>query len=312
MSETIVNIGKVLSSDGKNSIYYKVYEPAGETKGVIQVVHGMTEYIDRYDGFMRRAAEEGFLCFGHDHVGHGHTAPSDDELGFIASNDGCRVLINDVGVVANEVKSKYGFDKRVLLGHSMGSFVVRMYSAEHADELCASVFMGTGGSNPAAGAGRTLAKIIKKLKGERYVSEFLDGMMFGSYNKKTENLTGRDWLTKDVEIQKKYDADKFCNYKFSVSGIIDLLDLYIGANKADWYEKLNKELPVYVVSGKDDPVGNYGKGPEEVYEKLKKSGHTDVTLKLWNNDRHEILNETDKDEVMKELLDWITAKAVDR
>lgn len=304
MSEINVVYGKVLSSDGKNNIYYKVYEPSCKRIGVLQVVHGMTEYIDRYDAFMRRAAEEGFLCFGHDHVGHGHTAPSDDELGFIASENGDRVLVDDVGVVANEVKAKYGFEKRILMGHSMGSFVVRMYSAEHSDELSAAIFMGTGGSNSAAGMGRAIAKAVKKSKGERYISKTLDNMMFGSYNKKTENVTGRDWLTKDVEIQKKYDADKFCNYKFSVSAIIDLLNLYIGSNSAEWYKSVKADMPIYIVSGKDDPVGNYGKGPSEVYDKLIKSSHTSVTLKLWENDRHEILNETDKDNVMEELLKW--------
>lgn len=299
---------RVKSSDNKNSVYYKVYIPEKPFIGVLQVVHGMTEYIGRYDAFMTNMAEHGYLCFGHDHVGHGKTAPNDDELGFIASKNGDRVLVNDVGVVFEEVKKKYGFEKRFLLGHSMGSFVTRVYAQEHGDELLGYLCMGTGGSNPAAKAGMALAKGLKRTKGERYISDTMYNMMFSAYNNKTENINGKEWLTKDVEIQNKYLADKYCTFYFTISAIIDLLNLLMKSNSNKWYEGMKTDLPIYVVSGLDDPVGSYGAGPKEVVTKLVKTNHVDVTLRLWPNDRHEVLNELDKDEVIKEIIGWINSK----
>lgn len=300
--------GRVLSSDKKNNIYYKVYEPSEPFKGVFQVVHGMTEHIERYDAFMKQVANEGYLCFGHDHVGHGKTAPNDDELGFIASKDGDRVLVDDVGVVANEVKKQYDFDKRFLLGHSMGSFITRIYASEHGDELLGYICMGTGGSNPAAKVGLTIAKRIIKKNGERYVSPKFENIMFGTYNKRTENINGKEWLTKDVAIQEKYLADKFCTFHFTTRAMTDLINLLIKSNSKSWYENINMSMPIYLVSGQEDPVGAYGKGPTEIYNKLIKTGHTDVTLKLWEGDRHEVLNELDKEKVIKELLEWVKSK----
>ena len=300
--------GRTLSCDGKNQLYYKIYVPEGERKGVLQVVHGMVEYIGRYDAFMREAAERGYLCFGHDHVGHGNTAPNAEELGFVAHRGGDHVLVEDVQTVADAVCREYPFEKRVLLGHSMGSFVARLYAAEHPEGLAACIFMGTGGGNPAAGAGKTLAGTIRAFRGERHRSQFLNRMMFGSYNKKTENLTGRDWLTKEIDVQRAYDADPFCTYLFTVSATQDLLNLLTGCNAQSWYEKLDRNLPVYLVSGAEDPVGGYGKGPQEIRDRLIETGHTDVTLRLWEGDRHEVLNETDRDAVKRELFDWIAAK----
>ena len=299
---------RVKSSDGKNNLYYKVFVPETPFIGVMQVVHGMTEHIGRYYIFMKTMAEHGYLCFGHDHVGHGQTAPNDEELGFIASENGDRVLIDDVGVVFREVQSKYNFDKRFLLGHSMGSFITRMYASEHGDELQGYICMGTGGRNPAAGAGLSIAKLLKNKNGERYISSAMYEIMFGTYNKKTENINGKEWLTKDVEIQNKYIADKYCMFYFTISAIIDLLTLLIDSNSNKWYSNMKSDLPIYIVSGKDDPVGSYGKGPESVAKRLQKTNHTDVTLRLWENDRHEVLNELDKEDVMNEIISWVNSK----
>lgn len=302
---------RVLSSDGKNNIYVKIYEPQTETfTGAVQTVHGMTEYIQRYDGFMSMAAEKGYLCFGHDHVGHGYTAPDDSELGFIASEKGDEVLVNDTEVVWKFIKEKYNLEKRFLLGHSMGSFVTRLDALLYPEDLKGYICMGTGGSNPAALVGLSLAKTIKKLKGERHVSEFITKLMFGTYNKRTEQITKNDWLTKDPEVIKAYAADKYCTFPFTISADIDLVNLLVKSNLQEWYDGLKKDLPIYIVSGSEDPVGDYGKGPTEVYNKLKNSGHTDVTLRLWENDRHEVLNELDKDQVKAEIFAWIDEKNV--
>lgn len=301
---------RVLSADRKTQLYCKVYIPEGERKGVLQVVHGMTEYIGRYDSFMRKVAEAGYLCFGHDHLGHGQSAPDDESLGFIASENGDRLLVEDVHTVYTKYSAEFSFKERFLLGHSMGSFVVRIYTMSHGDTLSGAIYMGTGGKNPASSLGMSLAKCIRKIKGEKYRSKFLENLMFGLYNKKTEKITGKDWLTKDADIQKKYIADKYCMYMFTMAADIDLLNLLIRSNSDEFYSSVPKDLPIYVVSGSDDPVGEYGKGPKEVSDGLIKSGHKDVTLKLWDGDRHEVLNETDKEKVISELMGWIESKNI--
>ena len=295
------------SRDGIHSLYVKVYEPEAPFSGILQVVHGMTEYIGRYDAFMREAAERGFLCFGHDHLGHGRTAASPEELGFIAKKGGDDLLVEDVGTVYRFVKEKYGFSGRVLMGHSMGSFVVRIYGYRHPEDLTGLVIMGTGGKNPALGAGKMTASLIRLFKGDTHRSPMIDKLMFGSYNDRTEKRTPTEWLTKDPDIQNSYLGDPLTNYMFTVPAIQDLLNLVGKSNSKDFYNGIPSALPVYIVSGEEDPVGAYGKGPREVCEGLKKTGHTDVTLKLWPTDRHEVLNETDCDQVKKELLDWVAA-----
>ena len=295
------------STDGIHSLYVKVYEPQKPFSGILQVVHGMTEYIGRYDAFMRAAAERGILCFGHDHLGHGHTVSSPDELGFIAERDGDALLVEDVDAVYRFVSEQYGFSGRVLMGHSMGSFVVRIYGYKHPENLTGLVIMGTGGKNPALGAGKAVASLIRLCKGKTHRSPLINKLMFGSYNDRTEKKTPTEWLTKDPEIQNAYIGDPLTNYMFTVPAIQDLLRLVEKSNSKDFYNGLPADLPVYIVSGEEDPVGAYGKGPKEVYEGLMATSHEDVTLRLWPTDRHEVLNETDRAQVTEELLNWIGA-----
>ena len=133
-------------------------------------------------------------------------------------------------------------------------------------------------------------------------------LMFGTYNQGHSNVTGKEWLTKDLEIQKKYIEDKYCTFPFTISAIIDLINLVLKSNSTNWYNEVKGELPIYIVSGSYDPVGEYGKGPTEVFNKLVKTHHLDVSLRLWGNDRHEVLNELDKEQVKQEIFSWIESR----
>lgn len=293
----------VPSSDGIHTLIGKTYIPEGKIKGLFHVVHGMTEHIDRYDGFMREMAQQGYICFGYDHLGHGKTVNSADELGFIAHKDGWNYLAKDVSVFASAMKEKYGsFLPYYLMGHSMGSFVSRLAAEKYIkpDKL---IIMGTGGPNAAAGVGLVAIDIIKFFKGERYISKAVDNLAFGTYNShfKSEN-DPIAWLTKDKEQKKKYAADPYCTFKFTVSAMHDLVTLNKKANRAEWFK--NIKMPVLLVSGADDPVGDYGKGVTKVYEKLKKAG-CNVQLKLYENCRHEILNDSCRDEVIRDIENFI-------
>lgn len=295
---------RVLSSDKIHNLYGKVYIPEGEIKGLFHIVHGMTEHIGRYDYTMRRIAENGYICFGYDNLGHGKTANDDSELGFIAHKDGYKYLIEDVSVYANEIRKKYGEDlPYYLLGHSMGSFIVRCSALKKAPDKL--IIMGTGGENKAATLGIALIKSIKTVKGEMHFSQLVDKIAFGAYNARFLNENDKySWLTKDEEIRRIYGEDKYCTFKFTVSAMQDLMKLLVLSNSPKWFKNLDKNLPVLLVSGQEDPVGNFGKGVLEVNNKLRANG-VDSQMYLYKDCRHEILNETIKDEVINDILSFI-------
>ncbi len=298
---------KVLSSDKVHYLSGVVYLPENPI-GYFQVVHGMTEHIGRYDKFMREMAQNGFICFGYDHLGHGHTANDDSELGFIASSNGFEKLCKDVGIFAESVRNEYSNHlPYYLLGHSMGSFIVRLAAVKYIkpEKL---IVMGTGGPNPVAGLGITVAKLIKKLYGERHISPLLYKMAFGSYNAnfKAEN-DSKSWLTKDISIREKYKAEKLCTFKFTVSAMQDLITLNRNSNLDGWFESAAKVCPILLVSGALDPVGNNGKGVNEVYENLKNNG-ANVDIKLYENCRHEILNDDCYPQVVNDILEFINCE----
>ena len=294
----------VRSSDGIHNLSGVVYLPEGEARGLFHVVHGMTEHIARYDRFLTDMAKQGFISFGYNHLGHKDTA-DDSELGYIAKKDGWKLLVNDVKVYSDAVRAEFGTPDMplCLMGHSMGSFVARL-AAERCVEPQRLVVMGTGGPNPAAGVGLALIGAIKKIKGDKHFSKLIDGIAFGSYNERFGGGTPEDpkpWLTNDEEIRKIYYADKYCMFNFTVSAMGDLINLIKHSNSTDWFKNMPSNLPILLVSGEEDPVGNYGKGVREVEDKLKKQGKN-VTLKLYGGARHEILNDFTYEETLEDIL----------
>lgn len=295
----------VLSSDRIHELKGVIYLPQGTPKAFLHVVHGMTEHIGRYEGFMREMAKDGYIVFGYDNLGHGKTARNRQELGYIAKKDGWKRLANDVAVFSSAVRSGYGKNlPYYLLGHSMGSFIVRTAAKDYVvpDKL---IIMGTGGKQAASGIGLAIITVIKKLKGEKYVSKFVDKLAFGSYNKKFKDEGDqRSWLSTKKDSRDAYRDDEFCNFKFSVSAMRDLVVLSRYANSKKWFKRLNKDIPVLLVSGGEDPVGNNGKGVKQVYGKLKKVG-SNAQLKLYEDCRHEILNDVCAPEVVADIKEFL-------
>lgn len=303
MSFTVNKI-TVKSTDNIHTLKGKIYIPDSTPKGILHIVHGMTEHIERYDSFMGKVCENGYIVFGFDNLGHGKTANSDLELGFIAPKDGYEYLINDVAEFSREVARLYPELPVYLFGHSMGSFIARLTAAKYPTLYKKLIICGTAGKNPLAKMGILLAKTIKKVKGEKYISDFIINMAFGSYNKKFDGDPKYSWLTKDEAIIEKYRNDKFCTFKFTVSAMADLITLIMLCNENSWYKKIAREMPILLISGELDPVGNYSKGVKEVYSKLLKE-NANVKIKLFKNCRHEILNDTCKDEATAEILRFI-------
>ena len=302
----------VLSSDGIHRLAGVVYLPKGELRGFFHVVHGMTEHIGRYERLMSELAEKGWLCFGYDHLGHGRTVNEDSELGYIAKKDGWMLLAQDVKVFSDAVFAEYdrGEKPYCLMGHSMGSFVVRLAAERYVrpDRL---IVMGTGGSNPAAGAGLALIALLKRMFGDHHISNLIETMAFGSYNKRFGGGTEDDpkpWLTNDDAVRARYYADKYCTFRFTVSAMGDLIRLIRLVNRAEWYRNLPKDLPILLVSGKEDPVGNYGKGVCEVRDRLR-AVSMDVDCVLYDGARHEILNDFTYESVKEKICLFCEGKA---
>lgn len=294
----------VASTDNIHTLQGKIFIPQGEIKGLFHIVHGMTEYIDRYDHLMSHLAQNGYVCFGFDNLGHGKTAKNEAELGFIAHNNGWKYLVNDVIAFSNTVKQMYPYLPVTLMGHSMGSFIARLVCEYYPDSYQKLIICGTSGPNPLSKIGIAFAKFKKLINGEKYISNTVHKLAFGSYNKGFEGLSDYDWLTKDREVIKKYEKDKFCTFKFSLSAMLDLMKLLSLSNRKDWFKNISKELPIFLISGDKDPVGNYGNGVKTVYQFLKQNDKN-VKLKLYTDCRHEIHNDSCKEEMFQDILDFI-------
>ena len=287
------------------------WTPEGEIKAAIQLVHGMVEFIDRYDEFARFLCSQGIAVMGHDHLGHGLSAGHDDDLGFFAREGGEDLLIQDMVMITDEMKWKFPCVPYFILGHSMGSFCLRKYLTRYSDQVDGAIIMGTGEvPMPLISAAKTMANVLMATKGRRYRSRQLNDMIFSGYLKKIPNpRTTKDWLTKDDAIVDAYLDNKYNSFLFTASAFHDFFEIMEYDMKQIRLDQIPKNLPVMIVSGDQDPVGGWGSGPKNLYQLYQKKGLTDVTLKLYKGDRHEILNELDRQKVYRDLASWILIRA---
>jgi alpha-beta hydrolase superfamily lysophospholipase len=299
------------SADGKSRIAYFIWSPETVPAGIIQISHGMNEYIGRYSDFALFLVSHGYVVCGNDHIGHGKSAGNDDDIGYIPRRGGADALVKDVHTLTKTIKEKFPGLPVFLLGHSMGSFIARLSISKYGSELAGAVISGTGGPGQPTGLGKFVSRLAGLTGQGRKRSKLIDKMAFGSYLKKMGNGASKfAWLTRDENIVDKYTKDKYCNSIFTADGFYTLFDMLGRVSVKKWSGTVPGTLPVLLVSGDTDPVGNYGKGPQIVYSRLKAAGVGDLTLKLYPGMRHEVLNETGRQQVYQDILDWITKRTV--
>ena len=293
------------SANGSDQVTGYLYEdPSVRPKCILQISHGMCEYIERYADFAAFMAKHGYLVCGNDHLGHGATSES-GMTGYFAPENGGDYLLQDLHRMNSIVCRKYPGRPVILLGHSMGSFFARLYAMLYPETISALLLSGTGGPNPLGRLGIFLTGLLSKIRGPQHRSKWINDLAFGQYLKKIDSPnTPYDWITRDTDIVEAYSRDEKCTFVFTVSAFHELMRALEAVSSPRWAQRMPKKLPVALFSGDMDPVGDYGKGVKKVYEMLRQAGVEDVELKLYPGARHEVLNETNRAEVYEDMLAW--------
>lgn len=294
------------AKDGQG-VYVYVWDNVEEPIGVVQIFHGMAEHAKRYERFAKFLNDKGFIVYANDHRGHGKTAGSVDDLGYIGK-DGFSNIVEDEYLITQTIKEKYPNLPVFILGHSFGSFIAQEYIIRYSNNINGVIISGSAqNKGPLISMGKILAYIEMKLRGEKHPSKFLDHMSFGSYNNKIEQPNSTfDWLSRDQAEVKKYDDDAYCGTLFTSNFYYQFTKGMTLLYKKNKLTRIRKELPIYIFSGDMDPVGGYGKLVKNLYEMYKGLGINDVTMKLYPGGRHEMLNETNKQDVYNDIYVWLS------
>ncbi len=298
---------KFKAKDGTELFVYRWVPKKGKVKAAVQIAHGMAEQASRYERFAKALVVEGYAVYAKDHRGHGKTAGDLENVGFFAKEDGWVKVVDDMHDLTKIIKKENPKLPVILFGHSMGSMLARHYIFLYGKDIDGVIISGTSGDPGLLGKiGVLVAKWEKKRKGEKFRSELLTKLSFGEFNKPFKpNRTDFDWLSRDDAEVDKYVKDPYCGGVFTTSFFCDLL---IGVNAIHDMKnvaKTPKDLPMFIFSGEKDPVGKGGKGVRAVHRMYEKLGVKDLTLKLYPDARHEMLNETNRKEVFADVIKWL-------
>ena len=328
------------SSNGKDRLHVIVWEPQGEVRAILQISHGMIELIDRYDEFARYLAAKGFVVAGNDHLGHGLTAANMDELGYMNAYDASKAIVADLHRVTRSLKKAYKGVPFFLMGHSMGSFMARRYMSDYGwdpkypspytegSSVDGFVCMGTGSSmlvlvmvKSLHHEERLVLELEKSQHGERYRSTLMEVLAFGTYNRgipkttivdgEVRKRTNKDWVSRDPKRVDAYVDDPLCQFSFTLKGYETLVNTLHYIQEDRNIAKIPKNVPVLFVSGDRDPVGHYGRDVLKLYELYHKRVSHNVACYLYEDCRHEILNELCRDKVFDDIDKWLETRLAD-
>ena len=292
----------MLSSDDKTQLRGYLWKPEGEVKGVVQLVHGMEEHIVRYDEFARWLAKNGYGVIGHDHLGHGGSINSEEDLGYFAKEKGNQCVLRDMHAYTLRARKEFPDKPVFMLGHSMGSFFARRYITIYPRDLDGLILSGTG-QKPylAVHGGKRMAKTLAVFKGDRYRSRFIEKLALGSQPLEK-------WLCTRQEVVDSYRADPLCGQPFTVGAYANFFRLLEQLALEKDKDRVPKDLPILLIAGMKDPVGDMSKGVLKVYNRFKAWGLTDVDVIFYKDDMHEILNEADREDVFRDVLHFLDTR----
>ena len=295
------------SINNRTQLHVAIWEPQRETKAILQISHGMVEYIVRYDDFAKHLNQQGILVIGNDHLGHGQSVLDESEFGYFGKEKGSAV-VDDLYEVTKYAKKQYGENiPYFLMGHSMGSFMARRYLMTYGEKITGAIISGTGYKTaPVLAVAFFFTAVTKFFHGERYRSPFMRWLVFHTYNRKIADVkTKNDWLTRDAAVVAAYNENPYCKFSFTVNGYETLFGAIKYIQKQNNWEETPKQLPILMIAGEEDPVGSYGKDVKKVYKKYQQLGCNHIELKLYQDDRHELVNELDREVVYADISQWI-------
>lgn len=297
----------LLDTHDNTPVFVRRWLPDSAPHSVVQIAHGMAEHSARYTRFAEALTGAGYAAYADDHRGHGETAPDRRDVGFFAEEDGWDVVAGDLHALTDRIHADHPELPVALFGHSMGSFLARTYATRWSSDIDALVLCGTAGpAGPLGVIGKAVANAQARLRGARHPSGLMNTLTFGQYNSAFKpNRTDFDWLSRDPAEVDKYIADPQCGNVCTAGFYADLIGGLQQANSAAELAKIRRDLPILLISGTKDPVAGDGKGVEKVAAALRTAGVTDVTLTLYPDARHELLNETNRDEVTTDVLRWM-------
>ena len=300
----------IVMEDGARIAPHTWIPQNADIKYVVAISHGMAEYALRYERFARFLCENGIAVYAHDHRGHGQSAASEDDLGFLAEKDGFQRVVLDLRRIIQKCRGDFPAAKIILFGHSFGSFVAQSYMEQFSAEITGCILSGTAGPRlPLSIIGNRVAALVKTFKGARYRSKFLDKLSFSSYlDRIPEKDSPFAWLSRDKDEVKKYEADPLCGFLCTAGFFYDLTEGLSRTHRAKNICKIKSDLPVLLFAGTADPVGSYTKTIRALAAVYRKNGMSDITETYYDGGRHEMLNEVNYAEVQADILKWISAR----
>ena len=293
------------SNDGKTTIHACIWQ-AEQPKAVLQIVHGMAEYAERYAPLAVYLRAQGITVCLEDHLGHGKSVTDGNNLGYFADRKGYDAVLADIRALTEIMKKKNEGVPYFIMGHSMGSFFCRKYISMYGNELDGAIIMGTGFQpRIVTSSAKLVCRTVALFKGWRHRSKFINDLAFGSYNKRFGGRTEFDWLSVNPDNVDAYIADPLCGVPFTCNAFFGLFSIVGAACRNKTIKAVPRKLPLLLVAGGDDPVGSYGKGVEKLYKKLIKYGKT-ADIMLYNGCRHEIANDICAPQVFEDIARFLS------
>lgn len=296
------------SSSRRDRLHLYIWMPKDQPKPglIVQMTHGMVEHMGRYEELAQYLNAHGIGAIGHDTLGHGKSAQTSSQFGFFAKKNGDRCLVTDVARVTAYIRKQYPDSHIVLLGHSMGSFVSRQYITQYGSKIDGAILMGTGDPGKLkVEFGLAVAGFTRVLRGDFYRSDLINYLMLDSNDHYFFEKECTSWLSSNQDEVDRYHGDEYCGFQFTVSAYLDFFRILMKLAQNKGTAKIPKRLPILLLSGRDDAIGEFGKGVTRVYDRYKRAGIHDVSMKLYPGMRHELLHETERKQVQEDILSWI-------